>query len=256
MVIKMKKLVTVALGGLLVLLGVLFFLYGIFGMNGDENIGAKKTDAEVQEVEEQADGIDPSKPMVALTYDDGPYSPVTGRILESLKSVGGKATFFIVGSRVEGREEVTKKIVEYGSEIGNHTFSHIVLTNTSNENAVAELKKSDETIYNLTGVHTKLVRPPCGCYNAYIKQEIGCPMVLWTVDTKDWSHQNKDKTINYVLSNVKDGDIVLMHDLFVPTAEASEVIIPELAARGYQLVTVSELIKYREEPKGVVLNYG
>ena len=77
---------------------------------------------------------------------------------------------------------------------------------------------------------------------------------MWTIDTRDWSHQNKDRTVNTVLSNVKDGDIVLMHDLFVPTAEASEILIPELVNRGFQLVTVRELINYRGEINGIVLN--
>lgn len=250
MVIRIKKFTAIILGVILIILGISFLLYGFFGMNGEEKIKAKNTSA-VSERE-----LDASKPMVALTYDDGPYTPVTGRILDSLNSVGGRATFFIVGSRIEGREEITKRIAESGSEIGNHTFDHTVLTSTSNENAILQIQKTDEIIMKIAGVETTLLRPPCGCYNDAIKQSVHKSMVMWTIDTKDWSHQNKDKTVDCVLSSVKDGDIILMHDLFVPTAEASEILIPELVNRGFQLVTVSELIKYKGEIKGIVLDKG
>lgn len=240
MVIHIKKYAAVTLGVILILLGISFLLYGIFGMNGEEMIKAKNTSV-VTERE-----LDPSKPMVALTYDDGPYTPVTGRILDSLNSVGGRATFFIVGSRVEGREEITKRIADSGSEIGNHTFDHVMLTGTSYENAISQIRKTDDIILKVANVETKLFRPPGGCYSDAVKKSVNKSFAMWTVDTKDWSHQNKDKTVETVLSKVKDGDIILMHDLFVPTAEASEILIPELVNRGYQLVTVSELIKYRE----------
>lgn len=114
--------------------------------------------------------------------------------------------------------------------------------------------KNDEVIFDTVGIKPSVVRPPCGCYNDFIRQNEKRPLVMWTIDTRDWSHQNKDRTVNTVLSSVKDGDIVLMHDLFVPTAEASEILIPELVNRGFQLVTVSELINYRGEINGAVLN--
>lgn len=248
MIIKFKRPAAIFCGIILMVFGLLFLLYAVFGMNGDEEIRAKKT------IAQHDTSVDLEKPMVALTYDDGPYTPVTGRILESLKAVGGRATFFVVGSRIDGREEITKKITEYGCEIGNHTYGHVVLTKTDNENALRELAKNDEVIFDTVGIKPSVVRPPCGCYNDFIRQNEKRPLVMWTIDTRDWSHQNKDRTVNTVLSNVKDGDIVLMHDLFVPTAEASEILIPELVNRGFQLVTVSELINYRGEINGIVLN--
>ena len=236
MIIKFKRPAAIFCGIILMVFGLLFLLYAVFGMNGDEEIRAKKTMAQ------HDTSVDPEKPMVALTYDDGPYTPVTGRILESLKAVGGRATFFVVGSRIDG------------CEIGNHTYGHVVLTKTDNENALRELAKNDEVIFDTVGIKPSVVRPPCGCYNDFIRQNEKRPLVLWTIDTRDWSHQNKDRTVNTVLSSVKDGDIILMHDLFVPTAEASEILIPELVNRGFQPVTVSELIYYRGEINGTVLN--
>ena len=106
MIIKFKRPAAIFCGIILMVFGLLFLLYAVFGMNGDEEIRAKKT------IAQHDTSVDPEKPMVALTYDDGPYTPVTGRILESLKAVGGRATFFVVGSRIDGREEITKKITE------------------------------------------------------------------------------------------------------------------------------------------------
>ena len=99
MIIKFKRPAAIFCGIILMVFGLLFLLYAVFGMNGDEEIRAKKT------IAQHDTSVDPEKPMVALTYDDGPYTPVTGRILESLKAVGGRATFFVVGSRIDGRKE-------------------------------------------------------------------------------------------------------------------------------------------------------
>ncbi len=246
MVINLRKAISSVLGFSLVALGIIFMLYGIFGMDDDKDA------AETQTV--VTSEIDVNKPMIALTYDDGPYTPVTGRILEALKSVNGRATFYVVGNRIEGREEITKRIVEYGCEIGNHTYTHTRLNSLSQEKIKAQLQKTDTAVYELTGYQIKTVRPPeGGCRRSAVSFE-SRPFVMWTVDTLDWSHQDADKTVKRVLDNAEDGDIVLMHDLFSATADASEKLIPELAARGFQLVTVSELIEYRQEPDGVVFN--
>lgn len=239
MVIRIKKAAAVSAGLLLILLGVVFLCFGLFGMRGGAGGSAAAASA------------DPSKPMVALTYDDGPYTPVTGRILDSLKAVGGRATFFIVGSRINGREELVRRIDESGSEIGNHTFDHIMLTGTTCENALAQLRRTDEAIESVTGMRPRLIRPPCGCYTKELRDGLSRPFVLWTVDTQDWKHQDRDETVRIVLSEVRDGDIVLLHDLFEPTAAASEIFIPELAKRGFQLVTVSELMECRKKIRGI-----
>ncbi|MEG2396053.1 MAG: polysaccharide deacetylase family protein [Oscillospiraceae bacterium] len=245
MVIRLKKVLSIFLGMVLIILGIIFFFYGIKIPLSSDNSSASTV---------MSNKIDASKPMVAITYDDGPYGPVTERILNSLKSVNGRATFFVVGSRIKGRETTIKMIDDYGSEIGNHTFSHILLTKLTRDGIALEINKSEELIFQITGKHTKLIRPPCGCYNSYTKEVVNKPMVLWTIDTMDWSHQNKGQTYKRVIENVKDGDIILMHDLFTPTAEASEMIIPELAKMGFQLVTVSELIEYKKDIKGIILN--
>ncbi len=254
MVIRLKRLPAVFLGVVFILLGVIFLLYGLFGMKqGEKTLPLTHTPTKVSAPVRQ---IDPARPMIALTFDDGPYGPVTGRILDALDAVGGRATFFIVGSRVDGREETVKKIAASGCELGNHTYDHVELRGLTKSQIEEQLLKTDQKIYEVTGQHTTILRPPGGAYDATLYEVLQTPAVLWTVDTMDWNHQNKDITVRRVLEHAEDGDIVLMHDLFTPTADAAVELIPALTERGFQLVTVSELLAYREQVNGVLQNNG
>ncbi len=191
--------------------------------------------------------VDPTKPMVALTFDDGP-SASTARIINSLEANGGRATFFMVGNRIEKYPSAVKRMVETGSEPASHTWAHTTLTKMSYGDMSASLDQVDNAVMSIAGVKTKLVRPPGGTLNDGAKANLakkGVPSILWSIDTLDWKTKNPQSTIDAVLNNVKDGDIILMHDLYSQTADAAEVIIPELTKRGYQLVTVSELASYR-----------
>ena len=194
-------------------------------------------------------GIDPSKPMVALTFDDGPNAEATNRILDSLQAVGGKATFFVVGTRLTGKNlEALKRAASSGMEIGNHTYAHAYLTKQTKEERLQAMKSVNDIVYENTGQRVRNFRPPGGLYNDEILGEIesfDMAVALWAIDTLDWKHQNPEKTTVSILDNIKDGDIVLMHDLFVPTATAAEKVIPELHKRGFQLVTMAQLAKRR-----------
>lgn len=197
---------------------------------------------------EDPKGIDPNRPMVALTFDDGPSSAVTNRILNSLEAHGGKATFFMVGNRVPGEAAAVQRMAALGCEVGNHTYEHKYLTNLGDGGIRTSVGQANTNIANACGVTPRLMRPTGGYYNAASLSTLGSmgmPAVMWSIDTLDWKHRNPQTTINTVLGNVKDGDIILMHDIYSTTADAAEVIIPELTARGYQLVTVSEMASYR-----------
>lgn len=192
--------------------------------------------------------IDPSKPMVALTFDDGPSSENTPRVLAALESVGGRATFFVVGNRVSSNKDVLRRMVADGDEIGNHTWNHNYLHKATADQIVTYVGKTADAVQEACGVRPVAVRPPGGGINQTAQETLaalGSPAILWDIDTLDWKHRNTQKTISAVLDHVSDGDIVLMHDIHKPTAAAAEVIIPELAARGYQLVTVTELASMR-----------
>lgn len=194
-------------------------------------------------------GIDPSKPMVALTFDDGPNAEATNRILDSLQAVGGKATFFVVGTRLTGKNlDALKRAASSGMEIGNHTYAHAYLPKQTKEERLQAMKSVNDIVYENTGQRVRNFRPPGGLYNDEILGEIesfDMAVALWAIDTLDWKHQNPEKTTVSILDNIKDGDIVLMHDLFVPTATAAEKVIPELHKRGFQLVTMAQLAKLR-----------
>lgn len=193
-------------------------------------------------------GIDPSRPMIALTFDDGPKTSVTSRILDSLQANGGKATFFMLGSNVNSNQGVIQRMVNQGCEVANHTHDHKYISKISDGEIINQLSSTNQKIAAVSGVSPALMRPPGGYINAHSQSvvgSLGMSAIMWSIDTRDWQHRNAQRTINTVLSQVKDGDIILMHDIYSTTADAAVVLIPELTARGYQLVTVSELAAYR-----------
>ena len=186
-----------------------------------------------------------TKKAVALTFDDGP-SKHTSRILNCLEANGAKATFFVVGPNVLKFGDTLRRAVSLGMEIGNHTVNHANLRNLSQAEVASEINTNADYVEAATGIRPKLVRPPYGNYSDAILSTANTPFILWSIDTLDWKTRDAQKTVDAVLSSVKDGDIVLMHDLYEPTAAAAEKIIPELIKRGFDLVTVSELAQRKD----------
>lgn len=189
--------------------------------------------------------IDPDKPMIALTYDDGP-SQYTEEILDVLKENNSLATFFVLGSRVYDNNEILNRMLEEGNQIGNHSYNHKDLTSISNEELYRQIKGTDDLIYIATGYTPTVMRPPYGSTNDQVNESIPKPIIHWSIDTLDWKNRDSEIIVQSILEDVKDGDIVLMHDLYESTGEASKIVIPELIDRGYQLVTIDELFEYRE----------
>lgn len=192
--------------------------------------------------------IDPSKPMVALTYDDGPSGTNTPRLLETLKNNGARATFFMVGKQAAKNPDVVKQMVEQGCEVANHTYDHTMMNKVDPVELTRQLEMTNQVVADATGISPVLMRPCGGARTDAGMSAVGAismPAILWSIDTLDWKTRDVQSTIDAVLNQVKDGDIILMHDLHDTAAVASETIIPELIARGYQLVTVSELASYR-----------
>lgn len=183
--------------------------------------------------------------LVALTFDDGPYAPVTNSILDTLEKNGAVATFYVVGNRVDSYSECIKRGHKMGCEYGSHTHSHVNLTTLSPDGMRDEIDKSIEAIkkYTESDIHT--VRPPEGGVNESVKASVDYPLVMWSVDSLDWKHRNADTDYHEVVDYVNDGSIVLMHDLYPATAEAVARIVPQLKSEGYKFVTVSELMKIR-----------
>lgn len=183
--------------------------------------------------------------LIALTFDDGPHSSVTGRILDTLERYDAKATFFIVGNRAADYPSVIRRARDLGCEIGSHTWSHKNLTKLSVDQMNAEMNNSVNAISNITGISVNIMRPPEGAYNATVRNNMPYPMIMWSVDSMDWKHRDAQKDYNEVMNHVFDGAIILMHDLYPATAAAVERLVPDLIARGYKFVTVSELMASR-----------
>lgn len=189
--------------------------------------------------------VDPSKPMVALTYDDGPHPVNTHRILDTLEKHGARATFFVVGSRITAYKDCLKRQAELGCEVANHSFSHAALSVSKNKAVIEEIEKTDALIEKYTGQTPVLCRAPGGSVGKAAKLT-DKPFIHWSVDTMDWNSLSSSKVVSHIKKTVRDGSIILMHDLYSSTASASEIIIPWLISEGYQLVTVSEMLEARK----------
>ena len=132
-----------------------------------------------------------------------------------------------------------------GCQIGNHTYDHKILTRVGKKEVQKQVSKTNRAVKKVIGINPVVMRPPGGATSSNIKSWVGMPSIIWSIDTLDWKTRDSASTQKAVLNHVKDGDIVLMHDLYKATATASQTIIPELTRRGYQLVTVSELAECR-----------
>jgi len=188
--------------------------------------------------------IDPKKKMVALTFDDGP-GRYTQEIVDCLKENDARATFYVLGCNINGYKKAMKNAHKIGCEIGNHSYNHKILSTISADDVKTQMKDTDAKIEKVIGEKAVTMRPPGGGVNKTVQEVVGKPVILWSIDTLDWKHRNTQKTISSVMNNVKDGDIILMHDIHEPTKRAALYLIPALKKQGYQLVTVSELAEYR-----------
>ncbi len=182
------------------------------------------------------------KPRIALTFDDGPHPVYTPKLLDGLKERNVKATFFVVGKNIEGREDIIKRMDEEGHLIGNHTYDHVKITGLPEEEAYAQITKTSELVKEITGKNTEFVRPPFGAWDK--KLECGFEMfpVLWSIDPLDWTTKNVDAVVQKVLSRAEENSIILLHDYYDSSVEAALKIVDALLERGFEFVTVDELV--------------
>ncbi|MCR5287607.1 MAG: polysaccharide deacetylase family protein [Saccharofermentans sp.] len=184
--------------------------------------------------------IDGDKPMVALTYDDGP-SIYTNEIIDVFVEYNQRCTFFIVGDRISWNEEPAVREAELGFEQGNHTYSHSRLTDLDAAGQLEALKGTDDELIRISGNASTCLRPPEGRWDETLKEVCGQPIILWSIDSEDWKSRDCDTVCSRIIGKVSDGDIVLMHDLYQSTADATKEIVPALVDAGFQCVTVEEL---------------
>lgn len=196
--------------------------------------------------------IDPDKPMVALTFDDGPYRNNTASLLDLFEQYDARATFFVVGYHLDVFFEDTVDAYRRGFQIGNHTEAHPSLQRVDDEKALQEIRNLNEQLNQLGIPGDVMLRPPYGEYTDYLQENITVPMIGWNVDSRDWISRDADKIYEEIVGKVKDGDIVLLHDIHDETAAAMQRVVPELVAQGFQLVTIEEMF----EAKGIMPEAG
>ena len=179
---------------------------------------------------------------VALTFDDGPHPVYTGQLLDGLKKRNVKVTFFVTGSNAALHEDIITKMHEDGHLIGNHTYNHIALNKNNRQVFRNELVQTNACIERITGEEVLYVRPPYGVWDKDLEKELNMIPVLWNVDPLDWCTDRPYVVVRNVIDKVKDGDIILMHDYYASSVTAALEIVDELTERGYEFVTVDELI--------------
>lgn len=178
---------------------------------------------------------------VAITFDDGP-GRYTKKLLDELKKRNVRASFFLIGENIEKYRDDVARMKEDGHLIGNHTLSHTNLCRCDLDIAKNEVDMTNQKICDITGEMPRYLRPPCGAYNDRLLRSIDMQFVLWTVDTDDWKTHSVSMIVNEVMKNVKDGDIILFHDIYDTSVVAAVEIVDRLLRQGYKFVTVDELI--------------
>jgi len=195
-------------------------------------------------------------PAIALTFDDGPSTDLTGPLLDVLLEKQVKATFFVLGNRLQSsqaRGDLLRREVAEGHEIGNHTYTHQILKKADTATTRDELVRTTELIESIAGVTPTIMRPPTGGYSATteeVARELGLVIVNWSWQScpEDWNHKDDpDHIANFVIENAANGHIVLLHDTNSATLAAVPRIIDGLAEKGFRFMTVSELLSYSSE---------
>ena len=178
---------------------------------------------------------------VALTFDDGPNPQTTPVALELLKKYNAKGTFFMVGHAIEGNEDLVKRVVAEGHQLGNHSWDHPVLTSISLEKAKKEINDTTEALKKASGQDVHIMRPPYGAINGAIQAAVDQSFILWDIDTLDWKNRNTASIMKEV-RKAQPGSIILMHDIHQTSIDALPSILQYLTEQGFEMVTVEELM--------------
>ena len=191
-----------------------------------------------QELMEQSQ----AHPEVALTFDDGPSPKYTPLLLDGLKERNVRATFFLLGKNVKENQELVQRMQAEGHLLGNHTYNHVQLNKIPETTARQEILKTNNEIYEATGKYPEYMRPPYGAWKKNMELCVEMLPVFWDIDTLDWKSQNVDAILKAAGEEPEDGSIILMHDEYQTSVEAALLLIDRLKEKGYEFVTIDELI--------------
>ena len=178
---------------------------------------------------------------IAITFDDGPKRGTTDVLLDGLKERNVSATFFLIGIQVSGLEDLVQRMDEEGHQIGNHTFSHVNLNTLDAYKQNEEITMCSQNIRQCVEREQVCVRPPYGEVNECLRAWIGAPLILWSVDTNDWTGKTADEIADYIVSEATAGDIILLHDIYENSVQGALMAIDRMQAQGYVFVTVEKM---------------
>ena len=181
-------------------------------------------------------------PTIALTFDDGPNVRYTPMLLDGLKKRNIRASFFLIGENIEGNEDILLQMRKDGHLIGNHTWDHVQLDKIPAEKARLEIEKTNNRIYEASGIYPSYVRPPFGAWIKDMELSVTMLPVFWDVDTLDWQSKNIDSILSIAQKQVHDGSIILMHDGYQTSVDAALKIADLFTEKGYVFVTADQLL--------------
>ncbi|MEG1143169.1 MAG: polysaccharide deacetylase family protein [Bacilli bacterium] len=183
---------------------------------------------------------------VAFTFDDGP-SENTINIVNALNEYGFNASFFMLGNRMKYNKDIVKRVVDSGNDVGSHSYSHKDFTKLNKVGIDTEYNSTEVIFNEITSKNIEYFRPPYGSYNNLVKSSVPNPIILWSVDTKDWLSRNAAQVSEHIINHVYDGSIVLLHDVYPSSVEALKMVLPELKEMGYKVVSVSQLAQIKNK---------
>ena len=184
-------------------------------------------------------------PVVAITFDDGPKASSTARLLDELALREVQATFFLVGERLEGNEDLIRRMAAEGHQIGVHSYSHIRITALSRKDFDFEVGKTRSQLASILGAGDFWLRPPYGIVDRSVQAWADSPIILWSVDPEDWKDSDVNRIVGEVLSHVQDGDIILFHDIYDSSVDAAVQVVDALEQKGYTFATVEQLLSLK-----------
>lgn len=204
------------------------------------------------ELKLEVPGQSGEKKLVALTFDDGPHPEFTGPLLDGLRERGVKATFFLVGTQIQYAPELVSRMAQEGHQIGVHTYSHMSVVGLEREEFRLQVEGTRRLIYSLLGERELWLRPPYGLLDENAQHWADSPVVLWSVDPEDWKDANVERIREHIVSHTRDGDVVLLHDIYPTSVDAVLGAIDQLQKQGVRFVTVAQLM----EERGIVPESG
>ena len=193
-------------------------------------------------------------PLAALTFDDGPRPDTTRRLLEGLAAREVPATFFLIGSQIEGNEDLIREMAAAGHQIGVHTYDHVNIAELSREDFDLQVGRTRALLAGVLGPGDYWLRPPYGLTSPAARSWADGPLILWSVDPEDWKDRDTDRIAAAVAGHTEDGDIILMHDIYESSVDAALRAVDILLDKGFVFVTVEQLMALRGvEPRAGVL---